>query len=128
MKPNLIKAQIAIDWFPTSSWDPKGQPRDFSELGRVGFCLDSERLVWICRANMNTGTGRYYLADNEMHQWLLATNPNYFREVELGKQWFEDQHVRYSLNSRQDRCAFVLNFRNASLAMLFKLRWFNDYN
>lgn len=110
--------EILVDYFPS------GSNRELSGTrGRVVFVSKADIRNWASRACMNLGGDRYVVCD-ELHHWFMEISPSYCLQVKIGKKWvggFKDL-----AGNPKDRCAFVLQFRDPKLAMMFKLRWFTS--
>jgi hypothetical protein len=114
-----MTVQVVIDWFPTSIEDSYKKQR-YSQYGKISFCKIDDLKALEGRPRISTGTGCYVLGD-EIHKWFTEVDPCYRRRVSLEKLWFEDHERKYGKSI--DRCAFVLNFKESSLAMMYKLKF-----
>lgn len=113
-----MTVQVIIDWFPYSSIDSAGGRVRYSEKGKVEVCTGGDLKRLEGRVRLATGLGYFILCD-EMHDWFMAVDSQYRRRVTLEKLWVEDAEAKY--RREKDRCAFVLNFKELSLATMFKV-------
>jgi hypothetical protein len=113
-----VTVQVIIDWFSTSAYDDRTRVMQYSMNEKVTMCKANDLKRLEGRVRLSTGVDCFILCD-EMHEWFMKVDPRYRTRVSLEKMWVND--ARRSFGAKQDRCAFVLNFREASFAMLFKL-------
>lgn len=110
--------KVIIDWFPRSAFDDRTRTMRYSVNNQVTMCKANDLKRLEGRARLSTGVGFFIVCD-ELHEWFMKVDPRYRSRVSLEKLWVND--AKRSFGLKHDCCAFVLNFREASFAMMFKL-------